>query len=82
MKQSTSTKIMPSSAEYKVLRTVTNQLTPICPDGKKCETCFIHYHINGESCCPISHLKSMFQEITDEIVEKALSPCTTMEKTL
>ena len=59
-------KIMPTQYEFNVLRSASMKLETICKGT--CVSCFMHEHIDGESCCPISHIVSITQDMTDELI--------------
>ena len=65
-------KILPTKAEFNALRSASEKLETICTPGKKCENCFMNEHIDGESCCPASHIISNAEKIKNELIEKFL----------
>jgi len=52
-------KIVPTKGEYKALRSASEKLETICKTGMECETCFMNERLDGESCCPASHIISI-----------------------
>ena len=65
--------ILPTKGEYKILRSCKDKLETICSPGKKCESCFLNTRLDGESCCPVSHIISITEDLTNELIEKILS---------
>lgn len=66
-------KIIPTKGEFKALRSASEKLETICKPGMECETCFMNERLDGESCCPASHIISIVQTLTDELFDMALS---------
>ena len=74
-------KIMPTKNEFIVLKGVAKTLGMFCKQN--CEECFMLERVDGESCCPVAHLRSTAEDLTDELLEKAISELpdsTTVEK--
>lgn len=63
-------KIAPTQGEFNALRSASMKLETICKGT--CISCFMHERIDGESCCPISHIISVTQDMTDELVALVL----------
>lgn len=66
-------KILPTKAEFKTLVSASEKLETICEPGKKCENCFMNEHIDGESCCPSSHIISIVEHMKEELFDIVLS---------
>lgn len=72
------TDIPPTKEEYLELRSVCEKLRPICKG--KCDLCFMNSRLGGESCCPIEHLVSITQNMTDELIKLALEALPKVDK--
>lgn len=65
-------KITPTKSEFKALVSASEKTDFFC-EGKQCKNCFMHEQIDGESCCPVSHIHSIVQKMKDELMEMVLS---------
>ena len=66
-------KITPTKAEFKALRKASEMLETICNPGRQCETCFMNERLDGESCCPVSHIIHTMQTLSDELIDTVLT---------
>lgn len=64
-------KIMPTKSEFKALVSASQKLETICKGG--CKTCFMDEQIDGESCCPASHIISIVENMKAELFDMVLS---------
>lgn len=65
-------KIKPTKSAYTAIRKASEILSTICVCGKKCDACFMNERLGGESCCPVSHLINITEELTDELIDMVL----------
>lgn len=73
-------KIMPTKNQFITFKDGAKALEKLCKQN--CEECFMYERIDGESCCPVAHIRSIAEDLTDELLEKAISelPDSTTEK--
>lgn len=64
-------KITPTKCEFKALVSASEKLETICKGG--CQTCFMHEQIDGESCCPASHIITIVEDMKAELFDMVLS---------
>lgn len=64
-------KIMPTKNQFIMLKDGAKALGKLCKHN--CEECFMDKRLGGESCCPVAHLVSIAEDLTDELLEKAIS---------
>lgn len=61
---------MPTKNQFIMLKDGAKALGKLCQHN--CESCFLDKRLDGESCCPVSHIRSITEDLTDELLEKAI----------
>lgn len=64
-------KIMPTKGQFTLLRDGAKALGKFCKHN--CEECFLDERLDGEFCCPVAHTRAITEDLTDELLEKAIS---------
>ena len=64
------TAILPTKSQFMDLRSASDRLQHVCKG--KCDICFMNERLDGESFCPIAHLKSITDNMMDEFIDLAL----------
>ena len=64
-------KIMPTKNQFIMLKDGAKALEKLCKHN--CEECFMDKRLSGESCCPVAHILTITEDLTSDLLEKAIS---------
>ena len=62
---------MPTKNQFIMLKDGAKALGKLCKHN--CESCFMDKRLGGESCCPVAHIRAITVDLTDELLERAIS---------